>query len=611
MKSLLKKDISLKAKMMGIILIVLVPMYVIITILFYQTNVTMKKKTIEALDYSINGISSNIDDTLTNIYSVSDLFASEPQLQKIIAQKYPKDRTIEKQHATTLIINKVFARYDLLKRNEKISAIYTYKDELFNFIDQNTSVEKSIQKLKELDIESKDKLGKFYWYPVQDNFLKTDKYNNVRKDKVFIGSRRIFSAEKGLYTGVHIFATSEETLFNKYSQVAEQLNADVYILNGRGELLSSSNLDAIHTGTINKDLVEKIMKREKDNFQWTASRKDYIVSVCNSRINDWISVIVVPVESVAKDINNLYLQIFTVIFGCTILSCIMLIYIYRGFMTPISIINNSMKEVYNGKLDAYVEVKHNNEMGKMMGYYNSMLKSINHNIEMKVHMEKKKKELEMEVLMSQINPHFLYNTLETIVWKSSEVGRPDIGRIAAALGRLYRLSISNGDLIIRMQQEIEHLMAYINIQKSRYGESFEFDLRIDNEIIRNLRTLKIILQPIAENSFLYGMEDLKRKMLIRLSIRVLDDCIEIKVTDNGNGMSKERLEIVRRQIASGIVEDSETKIKRMKKSSGIGLYSVQARLKLYFNMENTVSIYSKEGMGTITVVTIPKLINEK
>lgn len=103
----------------------------------------------------------------------------------------------------------------------------------------------------------------------------------------------------------------------------------------------------------------------------------------------------------------------------------------------------------------------------MMTYYNTMLVQINRFIEERVEDEKKKKKLELEVLMGQVNPHFLYNTLENIVWKSNEVGSLDIGRLAASLGRLYRLSIGNGEVLVGVKQEVEHLMAYINIQKNR------------------------------------------------------------------------------------------------------------------------------------------------
>lgn len=97
--------------------------------------------------------------------------------------------------------------------------------------------------------------------------------------------------------------------------------------------------------------------------------------------------------------------------------------------------------------------------------------------------------------MGQINPHFLYNTLENIVWKSNEVGRPDIGRIAAALGRLYRLSIGNGKTIVPIRQEVEHVMAYVNIQKNRYKERIEFDSTVDYDQLYNYAMIKLTLQP--------------------------------------------------------------------------------------------------------------------
>lgn len=211
--------------------------------------------------------------------------------------------------------------------------------------------------------------------------------------------------------------------------------------------------------------------------------------------------------------------------------------------------------------------------------------------------------------MSQINPHFLYNTLENIVWKSSEAGRPDIGRMAASLGRMYRLSISGGQVIVPMEHEIEHLMAYVKIQQSRYGDGAEFDLRTDMAQIHELYSLKILLQPIVENSFLYGMDGLDRLMVIRMTIREKDGWVTIKVLDNGKGMDKKRLEEVRTQIHSGRKYEKDGAEKN-RRSTGIGLNSVEMRIKLYFGLDHAVSIYSKEGQGTLVVVKIPRITKE-
>jgi two-component system sensor histidine kinase YesM len=211
--------------------------------------------------------------------------------------------------------------------------------------------------------------------------------------------------------------------------------------------------------------------------------------------------------------------------------------------------------------------------------------------------------------MSQINPHFLYNTLETIVWKSNEAGHPDIGRLAASLGRMFRLSVSGGQELIPLQQEIEHLMAYVNIQKYRYADSFRLDLRTDPQVVRKLYCLKIMLQPVVENSFLYGMEGLERQMIVRIRLREKDEMMELTVVDNGIGMSRERLAQVRRQIQNGHREEEEHGTKH--RGTGIGLYNVASRLTLYFDIEEPICIYSKERIGTITRIRFPKLTESK
>lgn len=314
----------------------------------------------------------------------------------------------------------------------------------------------------------------------------------------------------------------------------------------------------------------------------------------------------VPVRNITGKVDSLYMKIFMIIVLCVLFCVFIILHFYRSFMKPVAAMNQAMQDVNRGNLNAFVTVTSQDEMGKMMGYYNEMLRSINTHVVDKLKNERRKKELEMEVLVSQINPHFLYNTLENIVWKSSEAGRPDIGRLAASLGRMYRLSASDSQ-IVRLQQEIEHLMAYIKIQKNRYGDSFEYELDIDIEDAREWYIPKLILQPVVENSFLYGMEGLDRTLLIRTDMKIRKDRLEIRILDNGIGMSRERLRAVREQIRNGAAKDGAEVNRR---STGIGLHNVEARLELYFDMKNALRIYSVEGEGTLTVIRIPQITRD-
>jgi len=604
-----KRNIGLKRRMLYGILQVLIPVVVIITILFWHTRKVMKQEYMRTTQSRVTDITNKIDAKIQDIYSVSDNFAANDQLNKYIEKEYSPTEPMYKKLDIVRIYTNIFGAYDMLNQRARISAMYTYKGELFNFLDPNNDTDEVIKKLQAMNIEDPDLLMKFRWYPLQDNFLLSDQPGEVRDRKAVMGIRRIYSWEKGRYECVQVFAIKERDVYEQYKELAESIPGDIYVITGDGRLISSSNEKAVEAGTISEKLNNEILEQTGDlKDGWAALGNQQMIQVKTSDVNDWKIVMVVPVKAVTKEVDVLYYRIFLVMVACVGFCAMMILYLYKSFMDPIGKLNISMKEVYGGNLNAYVDVKQKNEVGDMIRYYNSMLERINTNIIEKLQSDRKKKELELEVLMSQINPHFLYNTLENIVWMSTEAGRPDIGRTAASLGRMYRLSINGGQVIVPMEHEIEHLMAYVKIQKNRYKDEFEFDLRTDMRQIHELFSLKIILQPVVENSFLYGMTGLKHPMIIHLTVKEKGQWVMIKVMDNGRGMDREKLGEIRDQIRYGRTGKEEEEQNR--RSSGIGLHSVESRIKLYFGVDRAVSIYSKKDVGTLTVIRIPRITVE-
>ncbi len=601
-----KRNIGLKRRMLYGILQVLIPVVVIITILFWHTRKVMKQEYMRTTQSRVTDITNKIDAKIQDIYSVSDNFAANDQLNKYIEKEYSPTEPMYKKLDIVRIYTNIFGAYDMLNQRARISAMYTYKGELFNFLDPNNDTDEVIKKLQAMNIEDPDLLMKFRWYPLQDNFLLSDQPGEVRDRKAVMGIRRIYSWEKGRYECVQVFAIKERDVYEQYKELAESIPGDIYVITGDGRLISSSNEKAVEAGTISEKLNNEILEQTGDlKDGWAALGNQQMIQVKTSDVNDWKIVMVVPVKAVTKEVDVLYYRIFLVMVACVGFCAMMILYLYKSFMDPIGKLNISMKEVYGGNLNAYVDVKQKNEVGDMIRYYNSMLERINTNIIEKLQSDRKKKELELEVLMSQINPHFLYNTLENIVWMSTEAGRPDIGRTAASLGRMYRLSINGGQVIVPMEHEIEHLMAYVKIQKNRYKDEFEFDLRTDMRQVHELFSLKIILQPVVENSFLYGMTGLKHPMIIHLTVKEKGQWVMIKVMDNGRGMDREKLREIRDQIRFGRTGKEEEEQNR--RSSGIGLHSVESRIKLYFGVDRAVSIYSKKDVGTLTVIRIPRI----
>lgn len=600
-----EKRWDLKTRMLigfiGLILLV----SAIITMLFLHTNSTMRMEYRKLVRSSVEGVVNSIDSFVKEIYNASDSFVDNEQLDEYLDREYGENQRANKLADTIRLYNQIITSNDRLQQRQKIGAIYTGKGILFNFKDANWDGQEVIERLEELGVNDKEHLMRFYWYPLQNNFMESNPYGEVRKDKVIIGARRVYSVWKSAYVCTHIFCIYEKELYETYKESVVETKGDIYILNADGALISSSNENAVMEGRLDDDLKSMVLERTDDEFNWTHDRSRYLVCVRQSSLNKWLTVAVIPVKSITGEVDRLYLKIFLVLAVCMLFISAMFLYLYRSFINPINELSTAMTAVDGGNLNAYVKESGRYEIAEMMRHYNSMLRSIHVHVVEKLEADRKKKELELEVLMSQINPHFLYNTLETIVWKSNEAGHPDIGRLAASLGRMYRLSISGGQTIVPMQQEIEHVMAYVKIQKNRYGEDFVFDLRTEADFVRKLYCLKLLLQPVVENSFLYGMEELTHRLCIRLKIREIGNGrIEIRVIDNGCGMDRDQLGCVREQIRDGRTGEIPEGHRR---STGIGLHNVAARITLYFGIEEPIHVYSRKGIGTITRIQLPKL----
>ncbi|HCL03071.1 MAG TPA: histidine kinase, partial [Lachnoclostridium phytofermentans] len=217
----MKRNWGLKGKMLFGILQVLIPVMIVITILFWNTQKVMKQEYMRTTQSRVTEIANKIDAKLSDIYSVSDNFAANNQLDKYIEKKYSPQEQIYKKLDIVSIYSNIFSAYDILDTRVRISAIYTYKGELFNFLDPNKDTNEVIEKLQEMKIEDPDLLMKFRWFPVQDNFLLSDYPEGIREKKAVMGVRRIYSWKQGKYKYVQLFALKEKDLYEQYDKLAE------------------------------------------------------------------------------------------------------------------------------------------------------------------------------------------------------------------------------------------------------------------------------------------------------------------------------------------------------------------------------------------------------
>ena len=288
------------------------------------------------------------------------------------------------------------------------------------------------------------------------------------------------------------------------------------------------------------------------------------------------------------EIKKNTLWIFLTVFSLII---IMSISVSRYIARPITNMVKVMRNVDDNRFDVYTHENRFTEIQQLSGSYNHL---IDHVKELMIQVKEEQEELrksEMNVLQAQINPHFLYNTLESILWMSERGNNQGASEMVAALGKLLRISLNKGGNLIPISQEIAHAQSYLTIQQIRYKNQFHYSIEADESVLANA-TIKIIIQPFLENALYHGIERMVDEGNIAIKVKDKDDKILIQIQDDGIGMSLETLQIIEEE------KDSQ--------KGGIGIRNVHQRIQMYFGKEYGVEIKSELDIGTTINIWLPK-----
>lgn len=265
----------------------------------------------------------------------------------------------------------------------------------------------------------------------------------------------------------------------------------------------------------------------------------------------------------------------------------------RSITLPIQKLRDSMKKVQEGDFSVSdVVVDSKNEIGSLTKSFDVMTHRIHELMEQNVHEQEEKRKSELKALQSQINPHFLYNTLDSIIWMAEGKKNEEVVLMTASLARLLRQSISNEDEVVPIANEVEYARGYLTIQKMRYKDKLEFQIEVDSSILY-IPLIKLVLQPIIENAIYHGLKYKESKGLLIVKGFMKDGNAVLQVIDDGVGMDEETLAHI------------YDKHKVNYHSNGVGVYNVQKRLKLYYGEDYGITYTSELGKGTTATITIP------
>lgn len=367
----------------------------------------------------------------------------------------------------------------------------------------------------------------------------------------------------------------------------------IYLIDKDGNIIYHPQQQLLYANIKNED-IQSI--KSKDDGQYIYDRN--IVHVVDSLDNvEWKAVGVSYLDDSQGTINEIMyfmLIVFAIIFiAILVISTVIARYISR----PIGRIIDTMEKAQENQFSDFVEEESYVEVQKLSNSYNSMTTKIQELMEQIKQEQRELRKTEIRALQAQINPHFLYNTLDSILWMCEKGDNQGASEMVSALGNLFRVSLSKGKEIISLREELSHAENYLSIQKVRYKDQFDYEFTVEESLL-DWSVPKIILQPFLENAIYHGFGRTVEKGFIQVNIFEKDNKIMIEIKDNGVGITEELVE----KMNAG---ENVTKSK-----SGIGVANVNGRLQMYFGKDYGVIIHSEPDQGTTVEISLPASTEE-
>ena len=305
-----------------------------------------------------------------------------------------------------------------------------------------------------------------------------------------------------------------------------------------------------------------------------------------------------------KVTDTLQKQIGRFMVVCSILIAVLIavvavsaVMIVSGILQPIRQLNSVTEKIAQGDFNARAQVNSDDEVAELAVSFNKMAGNMQSLIDKVKEDERKMRKADLRLLQEQIQPHFLYNTLDTIVWLIESNEPDEAVTMVVTLSDFFREILSKGKEFISIKEEEKHISSYLQIQEMRYRDILEYDIQLD-QVIYKYQILKLTLQPVVENALYHGIKYKRAKGCIHIHGEKEGDIIRLTVRDDGVGMDEEELAQLRQQIEKPCQETEK----------GFGLANVNERIHMYFGYEYGMKIESEKGKGTTVEIVIPAIL---
>lgn len=553
------KRISFGNKLIIIFVItILLPLCVNTLLSYYHARRIIEDKTSDYLQSLASVTMSKVEMSVENVEDTAFFIAGNEKMQSMLRKTF-SDNEREASYQQYKEANDLLSYYVLL--SNEISSIYiqALDGRTFRYTKKNQAP--PLEELQEVEEQWKCLKGHIY--------LKRNLYQF--SNQALLGS---------MVTEVEapIFYNIVKDIFNMADSKAYIVDRDYNIIAGKERSLTGQVLDEEYFNS--EDALESGFHRTY------IGERAYSVYTGEEIHNGWRLVLALPESYYMKDIRTL--QYFTILLALITgaASIALIVFAGRSVTRPLKQLSTAMEDVGQGDFEVSLPVESEDEIGVLSRTFNQMVQDMGTLIDNVYKQEMMKQEVEMKSLQMQINPHFLYNTLDTINWIARMKGVNEVGDMTSALGNLMRYSLSKKDFVT-IEEELRNLRDYIEIQNVRYGDKMSIEFEVQEQV-EGYFIPKLLVQPILENAIVHGVEDKLEPSLIQIRIFREDEELYLVVEDDGVGMTQEAIE-------SLVSMDYES---HKKGHTSIGVYNVNRRIQAVFGKGCGLQVQSQLGAGT-------------
>ncbi len=443
------------------------------------------------------------------------------------------------------------------------------------------------------------------------------------RDEIFIGGDNVIPYVRRFTAGQYekpaylIIQLDQKVLLDELSSDTKQLG-EILITDSDGKYIAGT-IDNESEGMQDLLGVNAKHKEQKYGGDIEYNGEEFLMYKGVVNINNWQIYILKSKAELLDSVASLR----RLIVGMTILmvgiSLVIVVILARQLTSSLHRLAVQMNRVQNGELDARFYYPYKDEIGSIARTFNYMADRVEKSIKKQEEyievlkeerdfveqVQKQKRKAELRALQAQINPHFLYNTLNTITWLASDKGIDEIRVLSHSLGKFFRISLSRGAEVITVKDEIEHVKSYLTIQEIRYSEVMKYEIDVSEAVLK-YTVLKLVLQPLVENAIYHGIKEKGGVSKIYITADIEKDStgngwIRFQVEDNGKGISEEKLNSINQGLQEGTTDNRD----------GYGIFNVNERIKLYYGEEYGLHYESREGEWTKAILTIPMRKEEK